>query len=91
MTNQTMQALLDKQRTSFIRDGYPSIATRLDRLNRLENLIHENMPALCQAMSDDFGHRSAHQSQVADMYASLESIKQTKKNLARWMKPEKRK
>ncbi len=91
MTNQTMQALLDKQRASFIRDGYPSIATRLDRLNRLENLIHENMPALCQAMSDDFGHRSAHQSQVADMYASLESIKQTKKNLARWMKPEKRK
>lgn len=91
MTNQTMQALLDKQRASFIKDGYPSLATRLDRLNRLENLIHENMPALCQAMSDDFGHRSAHQSQVADMYASLESIKQTKKNLARWMKPEKRK
>src|SRR5690554_3039282 len=91
MTNQTMQALLDKQRSSFIKDGYPSLATRLDRLNRLESLIHENMPALCQAMSDDFGHRSAHQSQVADMYASLESIKQTKKNLARWMKPEKRK
>lgn len=91
MSAQDMLHILEKQKTSFINDGYPSLETRLDRINRLENLIHDNVDALCQAMSDDFGHRSPHQSRVADIFASLETIKQTKKQIAKWMKPEKRK
>lgn len=91
MTKDEMLAALEKQRASFIQDGYPSLEVRLDRISRLEDLIHDNLDALCQAMSEDFGHRSPHQSRVADMFASLETIKQTKKQLAKWMRPEKRK
>lgn len=91
MTNEQMLTILEKQRASFIQDGYPSLEVRLDRISRLENLIHDNIDTLCEAMSEDFGHRSPHQSRVADMFATLETIKQTKKQLAQWMKPEKRK
>lgn len=91
MTKDEMLTILDKQRASFIQDGYPSLEVRLDRITRLETLLHDNLDALCQAMSEDFGHRSPHQSRVADMFASLETIKHTKKQLAKWMRPEKRK
>ena len=91
MTNDQMLAILDKQRSAFLKEGYPSLETRLERIQRVENLLHDNIDALCEAMSRDFGHRSPHQSRVADIYASLECIKHTRKHLKQWMKKEKRK
>lgn len=90
-TKEEMQAILDKQRSAFLKEGYPSYETRIERINRIEALLHDNMDALCEAMSRDFSHRSPHQSRVADMYATLETIKHTRKHLKKWMKDEKRK
>lgn len=91
MSKEDMQAILEKQRQAFLQEGYPSLDVRIDRINRVEALLHDNLDALCDAMSQDFGHRSPHQSRVADMYASLECIKHTRKHLKKWMKKEKRK
>ncbi len=85
-----MNSILQKQRDSFLAEGYPSYEVRIDRLTRLEKLLHENQEDLVKAMSKDFGHRSWHQSVVTDFYGSYEAIKHQKKELKKWMKPEKR-
>ena len=85
-----MEAIVEKQRASFLAEGDVSYETRINRLDRLSKLLHENQAALIETMSQDFGHRSAHQSLLADFYASYETIKHQKKALKKWMKPEKR-
>lgn len=86
-----MQELLEKQRSAFLNEGHVSVESRTDRLDRLLSLMMDNRSKLAEAMSADFGHRSVHQSQMADFYGTLETIKHCKKHLHHWMKPEKRK
>lgn len=88
---EAMLSILEKQKASFLAEGYVSYETRINRLNKLEALLHDNIDTLCEAMSEDFGHRSLHQSKVADFYGSFEALKHTKKHLKKWMKDEKRK
>ena len=90
-TTAEMLAILEKQRASFLSDGIPSAAVRIDRIDRAISLLLDNMDALTESMSADFGHRSRHQSQLFDFYASLEGLKYAKKHLPTWMKSERRK
>jgi coniferyl-aldehyde dehydrogenase len=86
-----MEALLEKQRGAFLAEGFVSAETRLDRLNRALLLVHDNQTAIVDAIDQDFGNRSRHQSLMSDVYATMESLKHAKKHLRRWMKSEKRK
>ena len=86
-----MEALLEKQRADFATEGFVSAETRLDRLNRALLLVHDNQTAIVNAIDQDFGNRSRHQSLMSDVYATMESLKHAKKHLRRWMKSEKRK
>jgi coniferyl-aldehyde dehydrogenase len=84
-TPESMLLQLQKQRDSFLDEGFVTYKTRIDRLNRLEALLLENVTPLCDAMSADFGHRSQHQSRMADFYGALESINFNKQHLKKWM------
>jgi coniferyl-aldehyde dehydrogenase len=86
-----MEALLEKQRAALAAEGFVSAETRLDRLNRALLLVHDNQAAIVDAIDQDFGNRSRHQSLMSDVYATMESLKHAKKHLRRWMKSEKRK
>jgi len=86
-----MKALLEKQRAAFLGEGFVSAETRLDRLNRALSLIHDNQGAIVDAIEQDFGNRSRHQSQMSDVYATMESLKYAQKHLRHWMRTEKRK
>ena len=86
-----MEALLQKQRTAFVAEGFVSADTRLDRLDRALSLLYDNRDAIADALDQDFGNRSRHQTLMADVYATMESLKFAKKHLRRWMKQDKRK
>jgi coniferyl-aldehyde dehydrogenase len=86
-----MEALLQKQRTAFVGEGFVSAETRLGRLDRALSLLYDNRDAIADALDQDFGNRSCHQSLMADVYATMESLKFAKKHLRRWMKQDKRK
>lgn len=86
-----MLKILERQREAYLNEGFVSAAVRKDRIDRLLSLVADNQDAFVEAMSKDFGHRSRHQSQMSDIYATLESLKAAKKGIDRWMKPEKRK
>lgn len=86
-----MERIFKKQKHAFLQDGPVSAETRIDRINRSIHLLLDHEKALCEAMSADFGNRSVHQSRMADIMGTLETLKSAKKNVHKWMRTEKRK
>ena len=91
MTRDEMLELLERQRKSYLAEGEVSLETRLDRIDRAIGVLVDHKDRLCEAMREDFGHRSVHQSMFTDVAGSIGPLKHAKKRLAKWMKPEKRK
>ncbi|MGR9193604.1 coniferyl aldehyde dehydrogenase [Rhizobium leguminosarum] len=83
-----MKALLDRQRASFLREGPPSIETRIDRIDRVIALLVDHKDAIAAALSEDFGSRSVEASLLLDVFTCVGSLKYAKAHLAEWLKPE---
>ena len=62
---------------------------RRDRLQRVRDLIETHGGALADAVNADFGVRSHHLTEVADLFVLRALIGQLHKNLPRWMKLQK--
>ena len=82
---------LQLQKASFVSEGHVDAKTRIDRIERSINLLKKNEKDLIQAMADDFGHRAHQQSKLADIDGSIGPLENAKKNLKKWMKPQRRK
>ncbi|MFT6434300.1 MAG: coniferyl-aldehyde dehydrogenase [Candidatus Azotimanducaceae bacterium] len=86
-----MEAILASQKRAYIREGEVSAEIRIDRIDRAIGILQNNGPKLCEAMAADFGHRSIQQSKLTDIDGSIGPLKDAKKQLRKWMRPEKRK
>lgn len=82
-----MKTLFDQQRAAFAQDSFSDLAARLDRLARLKALMEKHEERFVQAISADFGHRSRHETLIAESFIALSDIAHTQKHLKRWMKP----
>lgn len=87
----TMRQALEKQQNAFMDDGFVSVETRVDRLNRTIALLTENQDALIDATSADFSNRAKHLTQMADIMATLNGLKHARDNVGQWLKADKRK
>ena len=85
-----MNQTLSLQKKSFINDGVPSIELRVDRLNRLKDLIIENRYDFTESLNADFGNRSKNASLMTDVYTIVPEINHAIKNIKKWTKDEKR-
>ena len=90
MPREAMMEVLERQRASYISEGAVSLATRIDRIDRAIGLLVDHADRFTEAMREDFGHRSVHQSMFSDVVGSIGPLKHAKKHVAKWMKPEKR-
>src|SRR5690606_27861688 len=90
LTRATLRAALDLQRTAYFRQPEPSRAERLHDLSQLEKLLREQQDAICNAISQDYGHRSRHETLLTEVLPALNAIHYAKKHLRRWMRPERR-
>ncbi len=90
-SKEQMSGLLERQREAYLLEGVVSAATRRDRLERAIDLLNTHESRLVEAMNEDFGHRSEHQSLLTDIGGSIGPLRTAQKNLVKWMKPEKRK
>ncbi len=88
---QALRQTLETLQHGFRAERYPSVATRIDRLDRLWNALDRFSDQLCEALNDDFGYRSSRQSYFADVATTGKSIRLTKKGVRKWMKAERRK
>ena len=86
-----MQGILDRQRQAYLAEGVVSAATRVDRLERAIQAVKKHQKAFVEAMNDDFGHRSEHQSLFTDIASSIGPLRHAQQHLKHWMKKDKRK
>ena len=85
-----MRTVLERQKQAHIREGAPSAELRIDRINRAIGLIVDYQDEICSALSADFGHRSTDQSIMSDVVGCLGGLKEAKKQLRKWMRPDHR-
>lgn len=90
MAAQDMNAVLATQRAAALADLPVSAAVRRDRLDRTIAMMLDNGQRFVDALSEDFGHRSADQSWMTDIATPIRQLKHAKKHLDKWMRPERR-
>jgi len=83
-------ALLSRQRASFERDGAPDLAGRRRQLDRLLATVLAEREAIAAAISSDYGHRAPAETLFGEILVVVNAIRHARRNLARWMKPERR-
>ena len=81
-----MEQVFAAQRAAFADAMNPSRATRVDRLDRLLRLTQTHDRAIADAIAADFGHRSHHETDFADIFVVLSAIRHAKRHLKGWMK-----
>ena len=86
-----MQGVLDRQRKAYLAEGVVSAATRVDRLERAIQAVKKHQKAFVDAMNEDFGHRSEHQSMFTDIASSIGPLRHAQQHLKHWVKKDKRK
>jgi len=82
-----LSATLERQRKSFLRDGAPSLSRRRADLTKLTQAIKDSSDRIAGVISADFGHRSRHESLLAEVFATRAAIRHSLRHLARWMRP----
>jgi coniferyl-aldehyde dehydrogenase len=87
---QDMRALLAAQKAALGREGAPSAATRIARIDKCIGLLVDFRGEIEDALNADFGARSTEASAFTDVAASIGTLKHAKAHLQAWMKPEKR-
>jgi coniferyl-aldehyde dehydrogenase len=85
-----LQQTLAHQRAAYLRHPVPSHAERVADLRTLERFVRENRQPLIDAVSADYGHRSAHETVMTEILPLLGAIKHARKHLRGWMRPQRR-
>ncbi|HTT46630.1 MAG TPA: coniferyl aldehyde dehydrogenase [Pseudolabrys sp.] len=83
---QRMETSFHALRAASRQDIDVPLALRRDRLKRLCTLLNRHCSDFEAAISDDFGHRSAHETRFAETVTVEAAIKHALRHVARWMK-----
>lgn len=79
--------LLTRQRAAYQAQPMPDLATRRDRLQRLIRMTEAHAQELADAASRDFGHRSRHETLLADVFTVVSAARHALRHLRGWMRP----
>ncbi|MEO7761622.1 MAG: coniferyl aldehyde dehydrogenase [Casimicrobiaceae bacterium] len=85
-----MQIPFDRLRHAAARDPSPAWPVRRRRLEALRALLHDAGGEIASAISADFGHRSAAETQLLELFPSLEAVRHALRHGAGWMRDERR-
>jgi coniferyl-aldehyde dehydrogenase len=88
--NPALAAALNLQRLAYLADPVPSYAERRADLLQLKRFILDHQEALCDAISADYGHRSRHETLLAEVYPAVSGIDHILSHLRHWMRPRRR-
>jgi len=83
-----MRAILDSQRAAFMRAGAPSLQERRADLTKLNDAISRNVGRIAAVIAADFGNRSRHETELAELYPAQSAIRYALSHLRRWMRPQ---
>ena len=78
------------QRKEYLAAPNPDYQQRKQDLQNLKKMVSENMDAIIEAISADYGNRSRHETQFAEIISVTDGINDVIKHLKSWMKVQKR-
>ena len=81
---------LDLQREAYFAHPVPSLDERKADLRTLQRFVRDHKDAICDAISADYGHRSRHETLLAEIFPVVDGIDHVIGHLRRWMKPQRR-
>ncbi|HEY5971252.1 MAG TPA: aldehyde dehydrogenase family protein, partial [Pseudoxanthomonas sp.] len=81
-----LQPTLARLRAAW-QQNRPSYDQRRDDLQRLRDALKRRLPEMAETIAADFGHRSRHESLIADGMTVLNEIDHLRTHLRKWMKP----
>lgn len=87
MNDQSLASILERQKLAFLRDGPPDLARRRATLKRLADAVKASADELAGAICADFGHRSRHETLMAEIFPVLAAVRHARFHLWRWMRP----
>lgn len=87
---QRMRDVLALQKQAFIAEGSPGVERRREWIDRAIGLLVDHQRDIADALAADFGHRSAVQSRMVDVMSPLGYLKDARRKVASWMRPERR-
>jgi acyl-CoA reductase-like NAD-dependent aldehyde dehydrogenase len=76
-----------RARAGYERMRNADAARRRAWLSALENLLVANGAALERAIAADFGHRSAHETRLLEVFPALSAIRDARRHVKSWMRP----
>ena len=79
----------DRLKQAHLRGAF-TYEQRIELLSRLDAAVRRNREAVVEACSRDFGRRARIETLAADVMVTLDEIKHARKNLRRWMRPQRR-
>jgi coniferyl-aldehyde dehydrogenase len=85
-----LQDTLALQRQAYLAHPVPTLRERQQDLRTLQRFIREHKDALCDAISLDYGHRSRHETLLAEVFPAVDGINHILKHLRGWMRPQRR-
>jgi coniferyl-aldehyde dehydrogenase len=85
-----MREILDRQSAAFMAELPVGLPARKDRLERAIAMVSDHAERFCDALSEDFGHRSREQSMITDIAASVGPLKHAIKHMGRWARAERK-
>ena len=85
-----VQRIFLLQKDAYRKQPFPPLKERIENLKKLERLLLDNTDDITAAVSADFGHRSAIETKLLEVFGALSAIRDTRKHLKKWMKPQRR-
>jgi coniferyl-aldehyde dehydrogenase len=85
-----MRAAFELQHRASRSEPPADLMLRRDRLERLKIMVKVHADDFGRAISEDFGTRAPIETELMELVPTLSAIDHARKNIARWMKPERR-
>ena len=82
--------IFQRQKAASLAEPPPTIAARRTMLEKLETLLITHQDAIAEAISRDFGNRSAHETKILELFPAIDGLRYTRRHLKKWIKPKKR-
>ncbi|RQS26496.1 coniferyl aldehyde dehydrogenase [Burkholderia sp. Bp8989] len=82
--------ILNHQRMAAARSGVPTYHQRMTSLAALAGMVKTHRQEFIHAISDDFGNRAKEETELGELMPVFNAIKNARKHLKSWMRPQKR-